>query len=79
MIAHVEIDRVDGRRSAFHGARSYLREFACPAGRKQKTCSLGCKSERSGCADPGAGPGHKDDLSIKTHDNILTNRKEESS
>ena len=77
MVAHVEIDRVDGRRSALHGARSDLGKFAGPAGREQKPCSLGGKSERSGCADPGAGPGHEDDLSLKTHDNILTNRRKD--
>ena len=79
MVAHVEIDGVDGRCAALHGARGYFGKFACPAGSEQKPCALGCKSERSGCADAGAGPGDEDDLSLKAHDNILTNRKGESS
>ena len=73
MIAHVEVDGVDGRRAALHGARGHFREFAGAAGGEEQPGSLGGEGESSGCADAGAGSGDKDDLSLEAHDTILAN------
>ena len=62
-----------GGGAAVFGLRGDFGKASGATGGEQEAGSFGGEGESSGSADAGAGSGDEDDLSFKTHDNILAN------
>ena len=74
VVAHIEGECVNGLGPALEDGGSYFSQLIDAASGEQQARAFGGKSESSGRANAGRGPGNENNLSLETHGSILTNR-----